>query len=88
MTHLTEQFIKRLHEIRIGRDWDSTESIFKVREDIGCGLWVYNFDEEGVWLYPVVEAIEIEEMNKVSTIIGNSSNPEIPCIKQTVTWSE
>ena len=64
-----ETFIEGLHELGIGGDGDGAESIFKVGEDVGYGVWVGYFDEEGVVLYAVVEAVEVDEVHWFSSLI-------------------
>ena len=48
-----------------------------MREYIGCRLGVSNFDEEGIGLNSIVETVEVEEMNRISFIIGQLSNSKV-----------
>jgi hypothetical protein len=55
-----------------------------VRENIGCGFGVDNFDEKRVRLYAIVEAIEVEEVDRVSIVVGKFGDPEVSCMNQEV----
>ena len=77
---LAEELVKRLHEAWVSGDRDGTESVFKVGEDICCGFRVGHFDEEGVGLDAVVEAIEVEEVDWTSVIVGLLGDPEVACM--------
>ena len=66
-----------MHETRVCGDRDGTESVLEMREYIGCRLGVSNFDEEGVGLNSIVETVEVEEMNRISFIIGQLSNSKV-----------
>ena len=64
-----EEFVEGLHELRIGWYGDGAESIFEVGEDVGYGVWVCHFDEEGVVLDAVVETVEVDEVHWFSSLI-------------------
>jgi hypothetical protein len=55
-----------------------------VREDIGGGFGVDNFDEEGVVLDAIVEAIEVEEVDWVAIVVDKFGDPEVSCIVKDV----
>ena len=69
-----------MHEPGISGNGDRAEPIFEVREDIGGGFGVNNFDEEGVLLDAIVEAIEVEEMDWVAIVVDKLGDPEVSCI--------
>ena len=63
-----------------GLCWDgnSGETVLEVREDIGSGVGINYFDEEGVGLDAVIEAVQVDEMNGFSLVILQFCHPKGP----------
>ena len=50
-------------------DGDRAESVVKMGEDVGDGVGVVNFDEIECGLYAVVEAVEVEEVDWLLSVV-------------------
>ena len=59
-------------------NFNKTFFVLEVREDIGSGVGINYFDEEGVGLDAVVEAVQVDEMNGFSLVILQLCHPKGP----------